>query len=311
MKPMDNVNVSSLALTGERLFKDLLESAPDAMVIVNHHGTIVLINSQTERLFGYSRDELLGKPIEILVPLSARAKHVDQRNHFFSNPRERPMCSALDLRAVRKDGSEFPAEISLSPLVTDNGMLVSSAIRDITDRKLAQEKLKSAYDDLEKRVQERTVKLTELNAQLQAEIRERKKMEEELKRSNDELEQFAYVASHDLQEPLRAISTNCQELQSRYAGKLDSDADECLHFATTGARRMQALIRGLLEYARVGREEHKTQPVDCQAVVSELIEQLKPSITEQGAEIVCDNLPTIQGIPFHIRQLFQNLIDNA
>src|ERR1019366_9780271 len=129
---------------GEDEFRALLELAPDAIVIAGADGRIELVNAQTEKLFGYARAELLGNPVEMLVPARFRNQHSRERGGYFTTPKVRPLHSGLELYGRRKDGSEFPAEISLSPVKTEEGTIVFSTIRDITERKRAEEEINSA-----------------------------------------------------------------------------------------------------------------------------------------------------------------------
>ena len=263
----------------ETLFRGLLESAPDAMVITSGDGRIVLVNRQVEEMFGYQRHELLDHPVEMLMPERFRDAHLKHRMHYAHDPQTRSMGGGLELYGLRKDGSEFAVEISLSPLVSDEGMLVSSAIRDVTERKQTEDALKRSAADLA--------------------------------RSNAELEQFAYVASHDLQEPLRAVSGCVQLLQQRYQGQLDARADELIAHAVDGSSRMQTLIRDLLAYARVSTRGRDLEPIDSEAVLKEALSNLATVIQESGGVVTHGPLPTVAADPTQLLQVFQNLIGNA
>jgi len=256
----------------EERFRAVVESAPSGMVMIDRSGTITLVNRETERLFGYTREELLGKPIELLVPHRLRERHPAYRTDFFAHPQTRAMGAGRDLFGVRKDGTEIPVEIGLNPIETDEGLFVLASVVDITARKHA---------------------------------------ETELRRSNDELERFAYVASHDLQEPLRMVGSYVQLLGKRYKGKLDADADEFIGYALDGALRMQRLIEDQLAFSRVGTRGVAFAPTEVNAVLDRALANLKLSIEETGATVTRDGLPTVSADAGQLEHVFLNLISNA
>ena len=448
----------------EAKFKGLVETAPDPFVIVNASGMIEGVNRQTEKNFGYDRSELIGKPIETLIPARYRGRHVIERNGFVATPRTRPMGAGLELFALRKDGTEFPVEISLSPLETSRGLLVTSIIRDISEKKENERTLVELNRSLERRVLERTEQLSKeiqwrmktedelrrhaeaierseskfkvlaeaipqlcwiaradgfifwynqrwykftgttpkemegwgwqsvqdpkllpgvmdrwqrsirtgepfemefplraadgrfrwfltrvlplrdsekkitnwfgtntdiddqkrvlieredlvkavkaANEQLEKRVQDRTR---ELVRSNKELEQFAYIASHDLQTPLRHITSYVQLLVAKIkrTTNLDPQSEKWVKYIVAGTQQMKTLINDLLSYSRVGRVDNETDEVGITKVIAEVSDILRESIRRTHAKIIYENLPVVFGVRSQLIQLFQNLIENS
>jgi PAS domain S-box-containing protein len=391
----------------EGRYRGLLEAAPDAMVVVNQAGEIALLNLQAERKFGYSRDELLGQKVTSIIPEGFAERLIADGTRTATEALLQQMGTGIELYGRRKDGSQFPIEIMLSPLQSAEGILVTAAIRDIAVRKAAEENLRQSEErmslvvtnatdysilmlDLEGRVvswnegaqrikgyraeeilgrhfscfytaediangipamelaevtrsgrfeQEgwrvrkdgsqfySNVVITALRdktgqlrgfGKIARDITERIRTEEhqakaatELKRSNDQLEQFAYVASHDLQEPLRMVASYTQLLAKRYKGRLDSDADEFIAYAVDGCNRMQSLIRDLLAYSRSGGDGRALREASGNAALQEALTNLRGAIEDSGAIVTHDPLPNLVTDETQLVQLFQNLVGNA
>ncbi len=285
-------------------FRATVESAPTAMVMVDPQGSIVLVNAEASRLFGYAPDALLGQKVEVLVPERFVAAHPRWRGEFFTAPRARRMGEGRDLFALRQDGSEFPVEIGLNPIQTEEGMFILAAIVDLTERKLLEAALRQANDELERRVQERTSALTRQTDELE-------RANEALIQSNLDLQRFAYIASHDLQAPLRSITGFVQLIQLEYSGRLDAQADDWIRRTVQSVEQLQALIRDLLAYSRVETQAHPFEPIALREVVADTLKLLEVVVREAGAEVSCDDLPTVMGDHSQLLQLMQNLLGNA
>ena len=273
-------NLMREARLAEARFRGLLEAAPDAIVITNAHAEVVLINDQTEHLFGTSRDELLGKPVTALLPPEVTQSVIEEADADAgpsdTNSEE---TVGFEVAGQRRDGTTFPCEVRLRPIRTRDGAMVTIIIRDVTERKRAERQLEERAN--------------------------------ELARSNAELEQFAYVASHDLQEPLRMVASYVQLLERRYRDELDEDAGTFIDFAVEGATRMQNLINDLLAFSRVGTGGNPLVPTDGGEVLDRVLATLAMTIEDTGATITHDEMPIVRADARQIEQVLQNLISNA
>ncbi|HYV97317.1 MAG TPA: PAS domain S-box protein, partial [Gemmatimonadaceae bacterium] len=253
-------------------FRGVLEAVPDAFVLVDDSGRVALVNSETERLFGYARDELLGEPVELLVPARFHQSHPGHRTSYFSDPQTRPMGIGLELSGRRKNGTEFPVEISLSPLFIDDARLAIAAIRDVTARKQTEEALRIA---------------------------------------NSELESFTYSVSHDLRAPIRQIDGFSRMLAERLGGDADEQVAHYLKRIRDGTRHMGRLVDDLLNLAHIGRQDIHPRLIPLDDVVRAVIGDLQSDPAARPIEWTVHPLPAVVCDPGLIKVAFTNLLANA
>ncbi len=243
------------------MLESIIENAADGLITIDADGHIESYNKACEEIFGYASNEIIGKNAQILIP-----------NLYDNDGGQKIMGARQEIEGKRKDGTIFPLDLSMNEIHLDGRKIYSAILRDISDRK---------------------------------------KAEDEIMRSNEELERFAYIASHDLQEPLRMVNNFTQLLEAEYKEQLDDQAQKYMHFITDGAQRMQNLILDLLEYSRIGHEEAGSSDVDTALHTKLAIENLQEIVNDTRAVITTGDLPVVQVNPVRFVRLMQNLIGNS
>ena len=302
------MDVTARKIAEER-FQLVVEAAPSAMLMVGNDARISLVNSQTEKLFGYSRQELLGQSIVRLVPQKFRSRHDAHLAAFFASPSTRPMGAGRELFARRKDGGEIPVEIGLTPIKTSQGEFVLASIMDITERKSAEQDLLDARNSLELRLAE----LAQAN--------------NELAKKNEEVEAFVYIVSHDLRSPLVNLQGFCKELQlscdelrekrspsfedPRTQTILQEEIPAALRYVSASTTKFHRLINALLELSRYGRQEYRPEELDLAGLVQSSLDLLSLSIAAHGIQVCVGPMAAARGDATAVGQVFANLIGNA
>jgi len=259
--------------------KAIFENAIDGIITIDARGTIEMLNPAASRLFGYEPAELIGQNVRVLMPEPDKSSHDDYIENYHRTGIGRIIGIGREVTGLRKDGVTFPFHLSISEVFLPNRKLYTGIIRDITDQKIAEEKLRRYAAELE--------------------------------RSNHDLQDFAYVSSHDLQEPLRKIQAFGDRLKARETERLSDQGKEYIDRMLNAAARMQNLINDLLAFSRVDTQAQPFTRVDLNHILQGVLSDLEVNIEKTNAQIEAAPLPEIEGEPTQLRQLFQNLIANA
>ena len=263
----------------EERIRSIVDTAADAIITIDEKGSIESFNPAAERMFDRTTKEVMGENIKMLMPSPFQEEHDTYLANYLRTGKAKIIGMGREVKGQRKNGTRFPIDLSVSEMRLDTRRLFTGIARDVTERKRAEDILHHHT--------------------------------EELKRSNADLEQFASAASHDLQEPLRTVSSFSQLLAKRYKGTLGKDADEFITYISEGACRMQAPIQDLLTYSRLSTQWKPLKSVEVSKVVEHAAHNLRIAIEESQAKVSQNSLPVVHGDPTQLAQLFQNLIGNA
>jgi PAS domain S-box-containing protein len=260
-------------------FRIITETATDAIVCIDRNKKVIQWNNAAFEMFGYTADEAIGKELPFIMAEEVRAAHEEGIRRVLTTGETRLIGGTYESVGRRRDGAVFPVEISLARWQQGKETYFAGIMRDITKRKKSEEELKATLAELE--------------------------------RSNKDLEQFAYIASHDLQEPLRTISGFVQLIRERYQDRLDEKANKFIAFIVEATERMHEMIKDMLAFSRIGTSREAFGPVESQQALDRAISQLGRKFEETGAKVTHSELPIVTGDILQLTQLLQNLIDNA
>ncbi len=285
----------------ERRFRELLEAAPDAIIEIDREGIIVLLNRVTEKMFGYQRADLLGKPVEILIPDAHRSAHTHHRAHYWKHPQTRAMGSGLSLEGQRRDGTRFPVEISLSPVDSDDGFRVTAIIRDITERKLAEDRIRT--------IQEKYTRA------LSATNRELESRNEEVERANRLKSEFLASMSHELRTPLHTIIGFSELLSEQFEGPLNDKQKRFVEHIHRDSLHLLELINDVLDLSKIeaGRLELRPETFEIGMAIEEVLQSIRRLAEVKGlaldTSIAVDTALYADRVRF--KQILLNLLSNA
>jgi PAS domain S-box-containing protein len=285
----------------ESRFRELLEAAPDAIIEVDRSGHIVLLNRVTEKLFGYSREQLLGKPVEFLIPEDLRSFHVHHRENYWNKPQTRPMGSGLSLRGQRQDGSRFPVEISLSPVQSDDGFRVTAIIRDTSERKQAEEKINAIQQNYTQELAAKNQELAERN--------------QEVERANRLKSEFLAGMSHELRTPLHTIIGFSELLLEELEGPLNEKQKRFVNHVHKDSMHLLELINDVLDLSKIeaGKVGLRRELFDIRQPLDEVLASINPQAAVKSIviETTVAGERELSADRVRVRQVLFNLLSNA